>query len=282
MRLVCHGGVGALEGKFQQLLWRGSSGAGFLHGISLGMMYKLTLLAAALALAACATVPSDPVARAAYDQANDPLEPFNRTMFAFNMEVDRIVLEPAARGYRAAVPAGGRRAVTNFLRNLKSPVTLVNDLLQGNVHRAAQTSWDFVMNSTVGILGLFDLTDDTDWENHEEDLGQTLAVWGVGAGPYLVLPFFSPSNMRDTAGLFGDHTLNAFEHVIGPLDDTRFFAGRTVAGAVESRERTLEEFNDLRRTSLDFYATARSLYRQSRSHQIRNGAPAAFGELSAE
>ncbi len=247
------------------------------------MFRKLSFLAASLAafgaLAACATVPTDPVARAAYDEANDPLEPLNRAVFAFNMEVDRYVLEPVAKGYRRTVPAGGREAVHNFLHNLKSPVTLVNNLLQGDVKRAAETSFDFVVNSTAGVLGLFDVTGHDDGLTvHEEDLGQTFAVWGVGTGPYLVLPFHGPSNVRDTVGMLGDRYFDPFEYTIEPPDDTRIFLARTVTGAVDARERTLEEFNDIRRTSLDFYATARSLYRQSRKNQIRNGAPAPFGE----
>ena len=245
------------------------------------MIVRLFVLGAAAFLAACASVPTDPVARAAYYEANDPLEPLNRAVFAFNMEVDRFVLEPAARGYRNVVPTGGRVAIRNFLHNLRSPVTFANDLLQGNVRRAAETSWDFVFNSTFGILGLFDVTGD-DWEPHEEDLGQTFGAWGIKEGPYLVLPFHGPSNPRDIIGMFGDRTLDPFEYGIGQPEDTWFFTGRTVAGAVDARERTLEEFNDLRRTSLDFYVTARSLYRQARDNQIRNGAPAPFGDFNFE
>lgn len=245
------------------------------------MIVRLFLFAAAAFLTACASVPSDPVARAAYDEANDPLEPLNRAVFAFNMEVDRYVLEPVARGYRNTVPAGGRVAVRNFLHNLRAPVTFANDLLQGEIRRAAETSWDFVFNSTVGILGFFDVAGN-DWEPHEEDLGQTLGAWGVKEGPYLVLPFHGPTNVRDAVGMFGDRTLDPFEYGIGQPEDTWFFTGRTVAGAVDARERTLEEFNDVRRTSLDFYVTARSLYRQARENQIRNGAPAPFGDFNFE
>ncbi|MBM3506740.1 MAG: VacJ family lipoprotein [Alphaproteobacteria bacterium] len=247
------------------------------------MMLRLFLIAAgATVLAGCASVPADPIARAAYEEANDPLEPLNRAIFAFNMEVDRAVLEPVARGYRRVTTPGIREGVHNFLRNLRAPVTFANDLLQGEIQRAAQTSWDFVMNSTVGILGFFDVTDDADWEPHEEDLGQTLAVWGVKEGPYLVLPFHGPANVRDAAGLFGDRYFDPFVYRLQPPDDARFFSGRTVAGAVDARERTLEEFNELRRTSLDFYVTARSLYQQSRNNQIRNGAPAPLGDFNLE
>jgi phospholipid-binding lipoprotein MlaA len=241
------------------------------------MTVRLLLLSAVALLTACASVPTDPVARAAFEEANDPLEPLNRAVFAFNMEVDRVVLEPAARGYRKVVPPGARQAVRNFLHNLKSPITLANDLLQGEVRRAAETSWDFVMNSTLGVLGLFDVTNNADWEPHEEDLGQTLAVWGLKEGPYLVLPFYGPSTLRDTVGRFVDRAADPFERALEPPDDARFLLGRTAVGAVDTREGILEELNDVRRTSLDFYAIARSLYRQARNNQIRNGAPAPFG-----
>lgn len=243
------------------------------------MISKLSFAAAAVLLAACATVPADPVARIAFEEANDPLEPLNRAVFAFNLKVDEVVLEPAARGYRAAVPAPGRDAVRNFLRNLSAPVMLANDLLQGNLDLAAQTSWGFVMNSIVGIGGLFDVASN---EPHDEDVGQTLAVWGVPEGPYLMLPFGGPSTVRDAVGIVGDRALDPFGYWIALPDNARFFAARAVTGAVDARERTLEELNDLQRSSLDFYVTMRSLYRQARSDQIRNGAPAPFGEFTFE
>lgn len=241
-------------------------------------MRRYLALAAAGFLAACASVPTDPIARAAYDEANDPLEPMNRTIFAFNMKVDEYALEPMARAYRKALNEAARDGVRNFLHNLSAPVTFANDILQGEFDRAAQTSWDFVMNTTIGFLGFVDVTDD--WEPHEEDLGQTLAVWGLGEGAYLVLPFQGPSSLRDAVGLFGDRIFDPATYALDPTQGANFFAVGTVADAVDARARTLEEVNELKRTSFDFYVTARSLYRQARRNQIRNGAPAPLDEIT--
>lgn len=241
-------------------------------------MRRFFALAAAGLLAACASVPEEPVARAAYAEANDPFEPLNRAVFRFNLQVDKYALEPAARAYRAALPKPARQGVRNFLHNLSAPVIFANDLLQGEFDRAAQTSWDFVMNTTIGFLGFGDVTDD--WEPHDEDFGQTLAVWGAKEGPYLVLPFYGPSNVRDTVGRFGDGRLDPFTYLIEAPDDADFFGTRAVVDAIDRREETLEEFNEIRRTSFDFYVTARSLYRQARRNQIRNGAPAPFEDVT--
>lgn len=235
-------------------------------------------MAAAGVLAACASVPTDPIARTAYEEANDPLEPVNRAVFAFNVKLDEYALEPIARAYRNALNETARNGVRNFLHNLRAPVVFANDLLQGEFDRAAQTSWDFVMNTTVGILGFADVTGG--WEPHEEDLGQTLAVWGVEEGPYLVLPFYGPSNVRDTVGMLGDRTFDPSTYLLEGDEGTNALAARTVTDAVDTRARTLEEFNEIKRTSLDFYVTARSLYRQARRNQIRNGAPAPLDDIT--
>ncbi len=241
-------------------------------------MSRYLALAAAGFLAACASVPADPIARAAYEEANDPLEPMNRAIFAFNVKVDEYALEPMARAYRKALNETARDGVRNFLHNLSAPVTFANDILQGEFDRAAQTSWDFVMNTTVGLLGFVDVTEG--WEPHKEDLGQTLAVWGVGDGAYLVLPFYGPSSLRDAAGLFGDRVFDPATYALDPTEGANFFATRAVTDAVDTRARTLEEFNEIKRTSFDFYVTARSLFRQARRNQIRNGAPAPFDEIT--
>lgn len=241
-------------------------------------MRRFVALAAAGFLAACASVPTDPIARAAYEEANDPLEPLNRAVFAFNLKVDEYALEPMARAYRKALGQTARDGVRNFLHNLRSPIIVANDILQGEFERAAQTSWDFVMNTTIGFLGFADVTGG--WEPHEEDLGQTLAVWGAGEGPYLVLPFYGPSNVRDTAGLLGDRFLDPTTYALDPTEGANVLAARTVTDAVDTRARTLDEFNELKRTSFDFYVTVRSLYRQARRNQIRNGAPAPLDDIT--
>ena len=233
---------------------------------------RWTAAAALLALLpACAAVPDDPIARELYYEDNDPLEPLNRAVFAFNTEVDRVALEPAARAYRAVIPQPGRQAIARLLANLRLPLTFVNDLLQFEFQRAAETAAAFLVNSTVGIGGLFNVAG---YETHEEDFGQTLARWGTSEGPYLMLPLYGPSNVRDGIGMVGDAVLDPWGPVIDdPTDHGRFRTTRTVAAAVSAREALLEDYEELRRSSVDFYAAARSLYRQSRGNEIRNGAP---------
>ncbi len=235
-------------------------------------------LAATVALmAGCASLPDDPIEREVFLEANDPLEPMNRAVFAFNMQVDRIALEPLAKGYRATVPQFGRDMVDNFLFNLKSPVTFANDMLQGKPMRAYETAVRFVVNSTVGIGGLFDAAQ---IERHKEDLGQTLAAWGAEEGPYIVLPIFGPSNLRDLVGQLGDRAFDPLAYAVKTDQARDAFYGRTLVGGVDSRSRNIEALDELERTSLDLYSTFRSLYRQRREFEIRNGAPAQIEAFS--
>lgn len=154
-------------------------------------------LAAALMLSAIS-----PPALAA--DAADPWEGFNRTIFRFNETLDRYVTKPLAKGYQAVTPQAVDDAITRFFSNLSSPVTLVNQLLQGKPAAAAATTSRLIFNSTVGVGGLFDVAAKMGVKREKEDFGQTLAVWGVKPGPYLVLPLLGPSTVRDTAGRVGD------------------------------------------------------------------------------
>ncbi|MFN4091119.1 MAG: VacJ family lipoprotein [Alphaproteobacteria bacterium] len=225
-------------------------------------------LSLVLGTAACATMPEDGDVA---ERVNDPLEPFNRQMFAVNLALDTFILRPAAVAYREIVPAPGKRAVRNFVNNLRSPLTLVHDIAQGEWDRAQITYGRFLMNSTLGLGGLIDLAGDHyGLPYHEEDAGQTLAVWGIGEGPYLVLPGFGPSNFRDALG-------RGIDWYIDPVgiaaDEGNFRAVTwTAAGlnAVDTRYRTLGQFDAMRRRSLDFYATVRSAHRQRRAAQIEN------------
>jgi phospholipid-binding lipoprotein MlaA len=144
-------------------------------------------------------------------EVNDPFEPFNRKVFAFNEAADKAVIGPVTDVYVAATPKIARDGVSNVLGNLNSPVIFANDVLQGEPERAAETFYRFLVNSTVGVLGVFDPAGYFGVEKHSEDFGQTLAVWGVGEGPYIVLPLMGPSNLRDTTG-FG------VDAVIDPLN----------------------------------------------------------------
>lgn len=225
-------------------------------------------------LAGCASVPdaNDPEAVAEYKEINDPIEPINRVVFEFNRGLDTLVLRPVATFYKAMTPPPLQVYVNNFLNNLKTPVILLNDMLQGESDRAADTFARFAINTTVGVLGFGDPATDMGYARHSEDFGQTLGVWGAGDGPYLVLPVFGPSNPRDVVGKVVDVLTDPIWHYAQNMDREYIPNQRTVAEAVNFRAKNLEEINDLQNTSLDYYAAVRSLYRQVRTDAIRNGA----------
>ena len=212
----------------------------------------------------------DAAAVAAFNEANDPYEPFNRAMLEFNLALDKAVLRPVAYVYKEGVPDPLQINVTNFLSNLRGPVIFANDLFQGEFERAGNTLLRFAMNSTIGILGINDFAGEAGIQEHTEDFGQTLATWDVQSGPYLVLPIFGPSNPRDGIGLVADSLMDPFTWVT-PFE---FRLGRTVGTAVDRRARNFDRIDDLEKNSLDFYAAIRSLDRQRRVDEIRNGAPA--------
>jgi phospholipid-binding lipoprotein MlaA len=199
----------------------------------------------------------------------DPIEPVNRAVFSFNMFVDRIVLEPVARAYRFVTPEAARRSVANFLANLRSPVIFANDALQGERERAGITLGRFMINTTLGVAGLFDPATAFGYPRHEEDLGQTLGVWGVASGPYLMLPLLGPSNGRDTVGKVGDYLINPLNYCCLNQDERLGLFGVT---AISEREANIELIDDLRANSIDLYATIRTIYTQKRAADIRNGA----------
>ncbi|MBO6837879.1 MAG: VacJ family lipoprotein [Alphaproteobacteria bacterium] len=229
-----------------------------------------------VALVGCATAPTDPVEREIYDEANDPVQPLNEAIFEFNMAVDRAVLRPVAQAYEFILPDLVRDGVRNFLRHIKTPVILANDLMQGDIDRAGETMGRFIFNTVAGFGGVFDVAGEAGIEYHQEDFGQTLAVWGVEEGPYLMLPFIGPSSGRDAIGIIVDAGLDPLRWWGYNSDDFVIENNgliRTVAEAVDTRSRNYKQLEDLEETSLDFYATVRSLYRQQRESLIRNGVP---------
>ncbi len=225
------------------------------------------LLAAALAVSACAGSPPAPAGTSQAEGANDPLEGTNRFLYRVNDGLDTYVFRPIAVGYRDVVPGGVRRSVHNVLSNVSSPVVFVNDVLQTKPRRAGDTMMRFLINTTAGGLGLFDVATDLGYPAHGTDLGVTLALWGVGDGPYLFLPVLGPSNVRDSTGFAGDT-------LIDPLTwatfggSTAVSATRFGVGAVDARERLIEPIDDAKRNALDPYATFRSVYRQNRASTI--------------
>lgn len=203
---------------------------------------------------------------------NDPYESFNRKVFALNEKLDKNVAEPAAKFYVDVVPEPARNGLHNALANLDEPVTLANDILQGEPGHAAQTLGRIVVNSTFGLGGLVDLAAPMGLPPHTEDFGETLATYGVGEGPYLVLPLLGPSNPRDATGYLVDTAFDPLTY-IGMRDKAWWMAGRQVASIVDDRSQNLGLIDELRHSSVDLYATLRSLYRQHRNAEIRNGKP---------
>lgn len=240
----------------------------------------IVLLAALTLVAGCATQPKSAgdgwsangdQEVAEVDEENDPLELLNRFTFSFNLALDTLVLQPVAATYRFLLPVEVRDSVRNAMRNLRSPLILVNDVLQGELERAEATLVRFLVNSTIGVLGLFDVAADMGYAYHDEDFGQTLGAHGVGEGFYLVLPVLGPSNPRDGVGLLVDMYLDPLFYAAEAADVEDYLLARTIVLGVDTRSRNIETVEDLRRDSIDFYARVRSLYRQSRANAIRNG-----------
>lgn len=242
-----------------------------------GAIAVLTLaacLAPAAAFAQDAPAPLPPEVQQQEELAaegdGDPWEGFNRTMFATHEAVDRAVLEPVARGYRAVTPNPVRASVRAFLRNLRSPVILANDLMQGEFERAGRTVLRFGLNTTVGFLGLFDPATGLGIEGHDEDFGQTLAVWGVDSGPYLFIPLMGPTTLRDGLGRIVDNVFDPFNYAQFENADTARIA-RGALGGVSAREGVLDAVDGIRRDSMDPYASIRTSYLLLRQSAVQNG-----------
>ncbi|WP_245825906.1 MlaA family lipoprotein [Oceanibaculum nanhaiense] len=201
-------------------------------------------------------------------EANDPLELPNRFVFALNETVDTFVLRPAAVTYRDWMPEPGKDMVRNLLDYLSSPVTLANDVFQGEWERAGVTSKRFFLNSFSA--GLYDVAALEGYEKHKEDFGQTLAVHGVPEGPYLVLPLLGPSNPRDAVGFAVDMVLDPLNWYAWNTDREWIGYSRAGANAVDARSRSIEALDDVKANNFDYYAAIRSLYRQRRDVAIRN------------
>ncbi len=202
--------------------------------------------------------------------AGDPLESWNRQIFAMNKTFDQALLKPAAEAYVNVIPEPAREGVHNFLTNLDSPVTFANDVLQGEFTLATQTVGRFGLNSTVGLGGLVDIATPAGIPYHSADFGQTLGVWGVGDKPYLVLPLLGPDNPRDLTGqiadIFADPLL--YLHL---RSYTYWTMGRSGAEILDTRSSNLDMLDQLERSSVDEYASVRSLYKQYRDAHIRHG-----------
>jgi phospholipid-binding lipoprotein MlaA len=213
----------------------------------------------------------------------DPLEPVNRVVHGVNGAVDFMVLYPAAMWYRDIAPEPVKTSVKSFTRNINEPLNSLNALLQGDPEQAAASIQRFIMNSTLGFLGFNDVAADFGIPYRREDFGQTLAHYGIGGGPYIVLPLLGPSNLRDTAGLGVDYLANPLTWGTENSDTVEaLYWGSVGLTALHTRYSTINQLNELQKSSIDYYAALRSLYRQQRNTLIRNGAPAAASPVEDE
>ncbi len=222
-------------------------------------------IAAMAALSACATVPNT-------STPPDPLSGFNHAMLKVNDGVETVVAKPVDTIYRAVVPSVARGMLSNARANLSAPVTFANDLLQGQPRRASETFIRFLINSTVGFGGLVDVASAGGIAAHDEDFGQTLAVWGVGPGPYLVVPLLGPSSLRDLVGAGVDTITDPTFWLIGTpgttsTADVAQLGSSTLVGYDDARD----DLELLRSSSVDFYEALRNVYHQHRQYEILNG-----------
>ena len=205
----------------------------------------------------------------------DCFEGLNRATFSLNQGLDKVIFKPVAKAYRT-LPSPVRKGTFNVLENLSSLITIPNNVLQGQLKTAGVNTGRFIVNTTIGILGIFDVATEMGFSEYEkEDYGQTLAVWGVGPGCYLVLPVLGPSTIRDTAGSFinvmgGDPYYNVSAHGNNQyLDRSDYMLTKTIT-AIDFRAKNLETLENLEKNSLDFYASVKSLYLQDRQRKIKN------------
>ena len=197
-------------------------------------------------------------------EIHDPYEDYNRAIFQFNDAVDDAVIHPVVRGYRTVTPEPARKGLRNVLRTLKSPVTLANEVMQGDVDGSANVVKRTIINVFVGGLGLFDVAGYEGIEYEQEDFGQTLGVWGVGHGPYLVVPILGPSSVRDYAGYFADGMMDPLRWYLMNVDKDWVYFTKVGLDYLTLRDDLMDVLTDLEASSIDYYAAVRSTYYQRR------------------
>lgn len=211
------------------------------------------------------------VEEAHYANIPDPWEPVNRVVFTFNEVLNRTLLDPVTFVYKELTPNVMQTGVNNALYNLWTPVYVINNLLQGKVEEAGVNIASFILNTLFGFFGVYDVASDVGLDNNKEDFGQTLGVWGMHSGPYLVLPIIGPSSFRDTAGLGVDFFLDPTAMIIKNNWHGDYNYARDGAILLSAKADTLEAVESLRETSVDWYATMRTLYAQSRHGKVHDG-----------
>jgi phospholipid-binding lipoprotein MlaA len=232
----------------------------------------LAALGALALLGGCATRQSqaDNGSSQIFSEGKDPLEGFNRAMYHANTVIDRYTLRPAAVAYVHVVPRPVRTGISNILGNLSSPLLIGNDMLQGKPRLAGDSLMRFVINTTIGGLGTFDVANDLGYHAHSNDFGITLASWGVGGSPYLFLPILGPGDPRDSAGRVVDLAGDPLSYIGQGVGVTAANWTRFGLTTVSERADYLGTFSQIRKTALDPYATFRSLYRQHRAGEIEH------------
>jgi phospholipid-binding lipoprotein MlaA len=223
-------------------------------------LLKLGLAALLLALGGCASDPTIP---------DDPLEPMNRFFFDINARLDRHAALPAASFYSENVPTGIRGGIHNVLSNLGGPVTVANDVLQVDFTNAGIALSRFVINSTLGVAGIFDVATGWGLPERPRDFGETLGTYGIAAGPYLVLPLRGPTSVRDFGGGYVDGYFSPL-HFIQYNGSNYVGLVRSSLGSVDTRAQNIVTFRDIERSSVDYYATLRTYYLQRRARQIED------------
>lgn len=226
-------------------------------------MIRSSLCIAALmlsALSGCATTAANPA---------DPWESVNRKVYAANDSVDRYALRPVAQGYQSVVPLPLRTNVTNFFSNIDDVWTGLNNFLQGKPRDGVSDLGRFALNSTLGILGLFDVATDIGLEKHDEDLGQTLGVWGVGAGPFVMLPLLGPSTVRDTGGSIPRYLVDP----AGEISSVPVRNSLRGLQIVNTRAQLIGADSALDEAALDRYSYLRDFYLKRRQSQVYDGRP---------
>lgn len=223
----------------------------------------VALMGACMLLAGCASVPPDYTT-----QTKDPWEKMNRAVYSFNDKLDKDVARPVATAYVRAVPAPARNRFHDFINNLGEPIVIINDALQGKFKQTLQDTGRFLVNTTVGLVGLFDPASEIGLPHHDEDLSQTLAHWGVPSGPYLVLPVLGPSTVRDTGSLYADVSADPLYKDMAP----RYRNAATIMNGVDTRA-GLMQANASIDSAYDPYAFVRDAYIQNRRYKIYDGNP---------
>ena len=225
-------------------------------------LFKISIVTATLFLTGCATTQHQ-------SNVNDPLEGYNRVMHSFNDTVDKAVIKPIAQGYDFIMPAPISTGVSNFFSNLNEITVIANDVLQFKFTQAFDDTSRFAINSTLGIVGFMDVASDFGYRKNNEDFGQTLGSWGIGPGPYLVLPFLGPRDIRDTVGLVGDYYTDPMTYVkpSGTRDPAR------ILWVVDGRANLLKAEKVLEEAAIDEYVYVRDAYLQRRQSLVYDGNP---------